>query len=45
LDNTKEKEKYGNDGTQLKGIQNIVTSVMSVVSNVVNSLVDVREEI
>lgn len=41
IDNTKEQEKYGNDGTQLDGVKNVVVSVMSVLSNLVNKVVDV----
>jgi hypothetical protein len=42
VDGIKESEKFGNNGEQLQGVKTAVTSVMSVVSNFVNALVDVR---
>lgn len=36
-----ESEKYGNTGDQLNPLKNVVVSVMSVVSNVINKIVDV----
>lgn len=41
VDGLKEAEKYGNNGDHLSGLTSAVVSVMSVVSNLVNKIVDV----
>lgn len=41
IDGLKEAEKYGNNGDPIAGLSKIVVTVMSVVSNVVNKVVDV----
>jgi hypothetical protein len=41
VDGLKEAEKFGNQGDHLSGLNSIVVGVMSVVSNLVNKIIDV----